>query len=51
MYSKESMGLRMEVSGPPDLTGYSCKNVPFRTSESPLLRKEEIRPNIRLQLN
>ena len=47
MYSRKSVGPRMEPSGTPALTGYSCEDFPSRTTRSHLLlRKEEIRPNI-----
>ena len=37
----------MDPSETPALTGYSCEDFPFRTTQSHLsLRKEEIRPNI-----
>ena len=47
MYSRKSVGPRMEPWGTPALTGYSCEDFPSRTTQSHLLlRKEEIRPNI-----
>ena len=47
MYSRNSAGPRMEPSGTPALTGYSCEDFPSRTTECRLLlRKEKIRPNI-----
>ena len=47
MYSRKSVGPRMEPWGTPALTGYSCEDFPSRTTQSCLLlRKEEIRPNI-----
>ena len=47
MYSRKSVGPRMEPSGTPALTGYSCEDFPSRTTQShQLLRKEEIRTNI-----
>ena len=47
MHSRKSVGPRMEPWGAPTLTGYSCEDVPSRTTPSHLLlRKEEIRPNI-----
>ena len=47
MYSRKIVGPRMDPWGAPALTGYSCEDLPFRTTRSrPLLRKEEIRPNI-----
>ena len=47
MYSRKSVGPRMEPQGTPALTGYSCEDFSSRTTQSRLLlRKEEIRPNI-----
>ena len=47
MYSRKSVGPRIDPSGTPALTGYSCEDFPSRTTRSCLLlRKEEIRPNI-----
>ena len=47
MYSRKSIGPRMEPWGTPALTGYSYQDLPSRTIWSHLLlRKEEIRPNI-----
>ena len=47
MYSRKSVGPRIEPWGTPALTQYSCKNFPSRTTGSRLLlRKEKIRPNI-----
>ena len=47
MYSRKSVGPRMEPWGTPALTRYSCEELPSRTTQSCiLLRKEEIRPNI-----
>ena len=47
IYSRKSVGPRMEPWGTPALTGYSCQNFPSRTTRSCLLlRKEEVRPNI-----
>ena len=47
MYSMKSVGPRIDPSGTPALTGYSCEDFPSRTTRSCLLlRKEEIRPNI-----
>ena len=41
----------MEPCGTPSLTGYSCEDFPFRnTRRRQLLRKEEIRPNIWLEI-
>ena len=43
----KTVGAGMEPRGTPALTGYSCQDFPFRTTQSCLLlRKEEIRPNI-----
>ena len=51
MYSRKSVGPRMEPWGTPALTGYSCQAFPSRTTGShPLMRKEEIRPNIWLEI-
>ena len=47
MYSRKSVGPRMEPWGTPALTGYSCEDFPSRATQSrQLLRKEETRPNI-----
>ena len=47
MYSRKSVGPRVEPWGSPALIGYSCEDFPTRTAQSRLLlRKEEIRPNI-----
>ena len=47
MYSRKSVGPRIEPSGNPGFTGYSCEDFPSRTTQSHLLlRKEKIRPNI-----
>ena len=47
MYSRESALSRMEPSGAPALTKYSCEDFPSRTTQSCLLmRNEEIRGNI-----
>ena len=47
MYSRKSLGPRMEPWGTPVLTGYSCEDFPSITTWGCLLlRKEEIRPNI-----
>ena len=47
MCTRKSQGPKMKPWGTPALTGYSCEDVPSRTSEIHLLlRKEEIRPNI-----
>ena len=37
MYSRKSVGPRMELSGTPALTGYSCENFLSRTTKSHLL--------------
>ena len=51
MYSRKGVGLRLEPWGCPALTGYSYKDFPSRTTERCLLlRKEEIRPNIRPEI-
>ena len=43
MYSRKSVGLRMEPWGTPTLTGYSCQDFSSRTTQiCLLLRKEEI---------
>ena len=44
MYSRKSVGPRMEPLGAPALTGYSCsKDVPSRTMQRRLLlRKDEL---------
>ena len=50
MYSKKSVGPRMDLWGTPALTGYSCEDFPSRTTWSCLLlRIEEIRANIWLE--
>ena len=47
MYGRKSVGPRMDLCGTPALTGYSCEDLPSRTTRSPLLlRNEEIRLNI-----
>ena len=47
MYIRKSVGTRMKPWGTPALTGYSCEDVPSKTTQSCLLpRKEEISPNI-----
>ena len=46
MYSRYSVGLRIEPFWTPALTGYSFEDFPSRYTQSHLLlRKEEIRPN------
>ena len=48
MYNRTGIGPRKEPWATPQLTGYSCKDSPSRTTQSSLLlRKEEIRPNTR----
>ena len=47
MYSRKSVGPRMEPWGTAVLTGYSCENVSFRTTGSSLLlKKNKIKSNI-----
>ena len=47
MYSRKSVGPRIDPGETPALTRYSCEDFPSRTTQSRLLlRKEEIRPNI-----
>ena len=47
MYSRKSVGPRMESWGTPALTGYFWEDFPPRTTwNNLLLRKEEIRPYI-----
>ena len=47
MYSRKSVGPRMDPWGTPALTGYFCEDFPSRTTQSRLLlRKEKIRLNI-----
>ena len=47
MYSRKSLGPRMEPWGIPALTGYSWEHFPSRSTRSCLLlKKEKIRPNI-----
>ena len=47
MYSRKSVGPRLEPWNTPALTGYSCEDFPSRTTQSRLLlKKEEIGPNI-----
>ena len=42
MYSRKSVGPRIEPCETPALTGYSYENLPFRTTQSrQLMRKEE----------
>ena len=52
MYSRKSVGPRMEPWGTPALTGYSGADFPSGTTRSRLLlRKEEIRPNNRHEID
>ena len=47
MYCRKSVGQRMEPWETPELTGYLCEDFPSKTTQSPLLlRNEEIRQNI-----
>ena len=47
MYSRKSVGPKMEPWGTPVLTGYFCEDFLSRSTRSCLLlRKEEIKPNI-----
>ena len=47
MYSRKSVGPKMDPWGTPGLTGYSSKDFPSRTiKEEKKRRKEEITPNI-----
>ena len=47
MYSKKSVRSKMKPWGTPVLTEFSCEDFPTRTTWScPLLRKEEVSPNI-----
>ena len=47
MYSRKSVGPRIDPRGTPALTGYSREDSQSRTTQSHLLlRKKEIRPNI-----
>ena len=51
MYSRKSVAPRMDPCGTPALTGYSCEDFPSSTTQSHLLlRKEEIRPKIWLEI-
>ena len=46
MYSRKSVGPKIELWESPAWTGYSCGDFPSRTTRSRLLlRKKEIRPN------
>ena len=48
MYSKKSVGTKIESCGTPALTGYFCEDLPSRTTRSRLLlRKHKKRPNAR----
>ena len=47
MYSRKILGPRLDPLETPALTGYSCEDIPSRTTQSRLLlRKEKIRSNI-----
>ena len=47
MYSRKSVGPRMEPWRAPALTGYFCEDFPSRATQSRLLlKKEETRPQI-----
>ena len=47
MYCRESVPPKMDPPETPALTGYSCQELPTRTTRSRLLLgKREIRPNI-----
>ena len=51
MYSRKSVGPRMEPCGTPSLTGYSCKDFPYRTTHSCLLlRTGKVRPNMQTEI-
>ena len=51
MYSRKSVGPRMESWGSPTLTGYSNEDVPSKTTRSRLLlKKVEIRLNTRPEI-
>ena len=51
MYSRKIAGPRKEPWGNPVLTGYSCEDLPSRTTQNRLLlRKEKIRPDIWLKI-
>ena len=39
MYSRKILGPRMEPSGTPTFTEYSCDDFPFKTTQSRLLLK------------
>ena len=46
MYSRKSVGAKIDPCGAPILTGYSCEDFPSKITQSHLLlRKEQIRPN------
>ena len=48
MYTRKSLGPRMEPLGTSALTGHYCKNFLSKTTQSRLLmRKDNTRPNIR----
>ena len=46
MYSRKSIGPRIEPSGTPVLTGYSCEGFIQTHPKPSIIKKEEIRPNI-----
>ena len=47
MYSTKRVGPRTDPYGTPVITGYSCEDVPSKTTQSCLLlRKDKIKPNI-----
>ena len=46
MYSRKSVGPRMDPWGTPALTRCFCENFPSRTTRSHLLLRQEVRPNI-----
>ena len=47
MYSRKSVGPRMDPYGTPALSGNTCEDFPSRTTSSRLLlRKKRIRPNL-----
>ena len=51
MYSRKSAGPRMEPCGTPSLTGYSCKDLPYRTTHSCLLlRTGKVWPNMQPEI-
>ena len=51
MYSTKRVGPRTDPYGTPVITGYSCEDVPSKTTQSCLLlRKDKIKPNIWLEI-